>query len=546
MHPLSGFNDNWYKLSQGKTAKNKYFQKDCINKVCRGLTGTFTSANISSYLLRYFIIKNSLLRLDSFLFIEDGLNNTKTLSENLEYHHNEEIFSKSRIMENKCVIFPIKSLSKTAESTHALGMLISNEGQILLEDPTNNVKLEININKVMFGKGIYCFNHIVIVKGKMNHLTGNFEVESMFHPPIKKFQHTTALSILLDSYVQVFNLGNISNNEVLGPLSLNSIPRTPNEMKEIDYFGSSKMQISSKVDYWVIISDIPMKNSQVTKNLHQLFSGYERVIIGTETKIGFVLLGNFTLDRNGSRTELNEGESFVYDESDQMKKRKEIGYRTQLSSNFSLNNIYKNFSLNLEDNRECFNELMNLLQKFPTLISKSIFLILPGPNDVGPDLIPKNPFPNYFAPLSKNLSISEIYMTTNPTRLFNNGIDLFIIRHSLSLELKEKALFSYFGKKNMGSSTYWNLDPEALEELIPTTVLGQNHLTPTSSNIIHSLDPSLFLLPTPNIIIIADTCPSFSVKPREELWLINPGSFKNTNSWTQYNVSNDSVDQVWL
>ncbi|TRY53185.1 DNA polymerase alpha/epsilon subunit B [Cryptosporidium tyzzeri] len=501
------------------------------------------------HLQRYLVIEYLLIKHKSFTFY--AKNKIKTDEILLDKIGNEfigEIGTDLDIEKSKFVVYQLKHVISLSEQVTTLGMLISNgEGQILIEDPTHRVKIVIS-SKTLFGKGIYCFNHFVIARGKMNKITQSFHVDLMFHPPIQNIDKNVANEILsnLFSGINYTLLKSEDREKNIKNQSLNETKffRTTKYLEDLKI----KVQVSRN-DYWVIFSDIMLTSMRVIENLRKVFSGYEKMIKDSNINIGFILLGNFInidFDKNGEdwmedKTRVENDHNFS--------NVNEKGRSTSLSifNSNSRENNFKNSQNNFNTTRKGFEGFKNVLKEFPVLLTNCNFFIISGPNDIGPDLLPKPPLSNYYASyLSKVFPDSKIHFLSNPSVIDDSDIKMFCSRYSLTKELKEKTLFSYCGTKDVGFTTQWNIEPETLEDIIPQTVLGQQHLTPTSSNVMPNLDYFLFLLPTPKILIIGDSSPSYSVKSINQTWIVNPGSFNNTCSWVQYNVLTDSIDHVWL
>ncbi|KAH8581618.1 DNA polymerase epsilon subunit [Cryptosporidium sp. chipmunk genotype I] len=486
----------------------------------------------------------------SFTFYnKNKLKTSEVLLDKIGNELSGEISMDLDIENSKFTIYPLKYAISLNQHVTTLGMLINNgEGQISIEDPSHRVKIVVS-NNTLFGKGIYCFSHIVIARGKMNKITQTFNVELMFHPPIQYIDENTTIEILSNLFPNFnFPLLISKNGENNNIRNQNFIETKHFKTKK--YLEDSRIKVEvSRSDYWVVISDISLTNRKVIKNLRNVFSGYEKMIKDFNTKIGFILLGNF-IDTDFDKTGGNWAEVNAFVENEHVFSNvNEKGKFTRLSTfNRNLRGIhFKNPQMNFNATRESFEKLKNILREFPVLLENCNFFIISGPNDMGPDLLPKNPLSNYYTSyLSKELPESKIYFLSNPSVFDDSEIKMFFSRYSLTKELKEKTLFSYFGKENVGPSTQWNIEPEILESIIPQTVLGQQHLAPTSSNIIPNLDHFLYLLPTPKVLIIGDSGPSYSIKSMNQVWIVNPGSFNNTSSWVQYNVSSDSIDHVWL
>ncbi|KAK6591051.1 DNA polymerase epsilon subunit [Cryptosporidium xiaoi] len=542
--------DNWSKLSINNTLDN--IKENSIKRNNFRKASLFSTANNfrQSYLLRYYILKNSLIQNSSFIFHNSDNVDAKEIILSRSGRILTDCFEEIDIDKSKFLIHSIKSLLGTDKKATLFGMLIKNEdSELLLEDPTYKVKLEININNTFFGKGIYCLNHMVVVRGKMNSLTNSFEVELLFHPPTQNIDENLSRNIIDKSVSLAINTFNTNEKKSTPLESKIMIPLTQTNTRysKLEETNISE-NCSEKIESWIVLSDLLLTSNQVITNLEKVFSGYEQAICGSKTKLGFILFGNF-IGVEENFTEKTEDTNSKLNKKLNLIDMKENNETNKLFFDFGSenNNENSNSLLTFEITRKYFNELKVLLNKFPTLKNNCIFLIIPGPNDIGPDLLPKNPLIDYFTSnITQEFPNNNIYLKSSPSRLNDNGNSIFLMRHSLSVELKEKTIYSYFGEDNMGHTKYWNMDSKILEQIIPPTILGQKHVTPTSSNIIPTLDASFYLFPTPNVIIIGDSGPSYSVKPIDNVWIVNPGSFKDTNSWIQYNVVDNSIDHVWL
>ncbi|KAJ1609321.1 DNA polymerase epsilon subunit [Cryptosporidium canis] len=508
-----------------------------MNKACDKISAHFDSnVFMNRHMLRYYLIRYLLAKDGSFLFYDKDQFKTNELLKDQFGNELMGVDVDLDIQKSKFIIYSIKNIQSIFHTVTILGILLNFGGQIFIEDPTHKIKLIVNPNNTLFGRGVYCYNHIVIVRGKMNHLTEEFHVELMFHPPMQCIDENTTNDFLYGIYLDNNKYISSSRYEIN---TTNTKDKVSFDKHDLRIKSMEEFKIKAHVSrnhYWVIISDILLTSENVIENLHKVFSGYEKMINETNTRIAFVLLGNFINCDFGSTEESDKEKICIGNDFTKSNTLSEYLHEVQ----------YDNLFTNFDKSREGFERLHYLLEKFPKLMSNSSFFIVSGPNDIGPDLLPKNPLSDYYtSQLSKRFE-SKIYFFPNPYFIDDGENKIFISRCSLAKELKEKTLFSYYGKKNLGLTNNWNIEPEILESILPPTLLGQQHLTPTSQNIISPLDNRLFLLPTPNLLFICDSSPSYSVKSMNQVWIVNPGSFKNTNSWVQYNVINDSIDHVWL
>ncbi|OII71618.1 DNA polymerase epsilon subunit B family protein [Cryptosporidium andersoni] len=487
------------------------------------------------HLLRYHIIRNSLVQHKSFcIFNPDDQHKREVI----KYVYNESNNSTDMddvdqklmpisIESSRFIIHSIKQLHGTNGNVTCLGILNRDEeNNLYLEDTNSLIRLKIDTDVTLFGPGIYCCDHIVVTHGYLDKISNFFVVKYMFHPPY--FSKSKDISkLILDNstkssllYRDIFKSNNFENSKVgCLPLLRPHIPQTPNFDTQKDQISNNneELNISKTIDLWIIISDVVFTNSVVLTSLDEVFSGYNGCIENTNANVGFILFGNFI-------------EDCFFDSN-------------------AITNIYnaQSLSIRCQKTQEGFENFYKVISKYPQLLKRSLFFFLPGPSDIGPDLLPKPPIIDYYTSnIREKLNDLQIFMNSNPMRLEHKNINMFFARISLSTELKEKALFAHCGKGSMGLSEYWILNSQNLESLLPPTILGQSHICPTSTNIVQTLDPTLLLCPIPNIIIIGDSGPGYSIKPLENVWITNPGSFKNTRSWIQYDTKENTLERISL
>lgn len=216
---------------------------------------------------------------------------------------------------------------------------------------------------------------------------------------------------------------------------------------------------------FVFLSDVFLDDSKVLERLGTLFSGYSE-----SPPTAFVFMGDFS--------------STPYD------------------------------PLTNQKLRENFKSLGNLMVQFPTLVSKSHFLFIPGPQDPGPgNILPRPPIPS--ALTSELMSrVPTAQFCTNPCRVQFCTREIVIFREDMLGKLCRHCV--RFPSKTADLPTHF-----------AKTIFSQAHLCPLplhSRPVYWAFDHALQLYPLPDLVVIGDKCDPFTVTTGE-CTLTNPGSF---------------------
>ena len=215
--------------------------------------------------------------------------------------------------------------------------------------------------------------------------------------------------------------------------------------------------------FFVVISDLWLDVPDVVSSLTVLFEGY-----ADAPPIGFILIGNFSSEPYGPAH-------------------------------------YKR-------TKDAFKQLAALIAKFPLIQQKSHFIIVPGPEDVGPgNVFPRPALPESIqAEFKKKLSFSNF--TSNPCRIQFCSKEIVILRDDLLKKLCSGAV--HFSSSDV---------PDHLVH----TVLSQAYLCPLpihSRPIYWEYSHALSLYPTPDFLVLADMYTHYSLSVNE-CACVNPGPF---------------------
>lgn len=170
-----------------------------------------------------------------------------------------------------------------------------------------------------------------------------------------------------------------------------------------------------------------------------------------------------------------------------------------------------------------FEELANIICKFPRLQKEGKFVFVPGPNDVGmADILPRPPLPKYFTGALRS-KLSHAHFCTNPCRIRYFSKELVFFRQDTVHKLRRQCIL----KPRSG---------EAWVQHTVKTVLDQGHLCPmplASCPIYWQFDHALRLYPLPDALVMGD-CVDQYYENYAECDAINPGPFSSDFSFVVY------------
>ena len=255
-----------------------------------------------------------------------------------------------------------------------------------------------------------------------------------------------------------------------------SAKKTINFFGNINFFGGNSpfcpkasIQFKELEDtlancFFVVLSDIWLDIPEVLTKLKVLFEGYS-----DNPPTAFILIGNFSSEPYGSTH-------------------------------------YKR-------TKDTFKQLALLIAQFPTIVKDSQFIVVPGPEDVGPgNILPKPTFPSSIQAEFKK-RIPRCQFTSNPCRIQFCTKEIVILRDELLKKLCSSAIhFTSTGD---------------MPDHLAHTILSQAYLCPLpvhSRPIYWDYSHTLNLYPTPDFLVLADRYTHYCVT-LNDCTCINPGPF---------------------
>lgn len=230
---------------------------------------------------------------------------------------------------------------------------------------------------------------------------------------------------------------------------------------------------------FVVLSDVHLDNPNVMEKLETLFEGYQDM----DPLPVFVLMGNFC------STPMSASLDAI---------KTTIGY---------------------------FEDLANMISKFPRLASDARFVFVPGPNDPGmADVLPRPPIPQYFTGALRS-KVPHALFSTNPCRIRYFTKELVFFRQDLVHMLRRNCIL----KPHASSG-------EDFVQHAVKTILDQGHLCPVplaSCPIYWQYDHVLRLYPLPDAVILGDRLGQF-YETYAECDAVNPSSFSKDFSFVVY------------
>ncbi|GFR26086.1 DNA polymerase epsilon subunit 2 [Trichonephila clavata] len=236
---------------------------------------------------------------------------------------------------------------------------------------------------------------------------------------------------------------------------------------------------------FVFLSDVWLDQLQVMQKLQVLFAGYSLM-----PPTCFVLIGNFlSLPIVGSHSKTFE---------------------------------------------ECFSQLGTLISEFPTLLEKSHFVFVPGPNDPGlPYILPRPAIPPSFLGDFKK-KVPKAIFTSNPCHIQYCTQDIVVFREDIISKMCRNSIY-----------TPWEHEEKVdIPNLFVKTVIANGHLLPLPLNVAPvywEYDHALSLYPLPDVVVCADKYDPYTVTSANSIFL-NPGSLPRSNF--SFKVYFPSVKQV--
>ena len=216
-------------------------------------------------------------------------------------------------------------------------------------------------------------------------------------------------------------------------------------------------------DRVVFVSDVHLDNPKVFDNLAKIFDGFTSMASAPSV---FILCGNFqSYNANHPQTKLQKV-------------------------------------------KEGFGNLGRLISRYSDIRAQSQFVLIPGPNDVGPaNMLPRPGIPKSVA---KGLldEVPNVTLGSNPCRLRFKGSDLVLFRADLQHKLRGLCILPppspIPGASHEETASFFF-------DQVCSTVIQESHLCPIPLEyqpIAWEWDHSLWVYPNPHGLVIADSEPT--------------------------------------
>ena len=193
-----------------------------------------------------------------------------------------------------------------------------------------------------------------------------------------------------------------------------------------------------------------------------------------------------------------------------------------------------------------FDDLANIITKFPNVSQNGRFVFVPGPQDPGiTGVLPRSPIPKVFTS-SLRSKVKHAIFASNPCRMRYFSKELVFFRDDLVGKMRRHCLLEPRCEEDEDED-HVNLDDNEMEGVTKSansnhshqrrlcrhaikTVLDQSHLSPlplSASPIFWQHDAALRLYPFPDAVVIGDSVDQY-YENYEECDAINPGSFSSS------------------
>ncbi|XP_038066807.1 DNA polymerase epsilon subunit 2-like [Patiria miniata] len=219
---------------------------------------------------------------------------------------------------------------------------------------------------------------------------------------------------------------------------------------------------------FVFVSDIWLDQLRVREKLNTLFTGYSEM-----PPTCFVFCGNFTSKPYGSN--------------------------------------------HVKTLRESLQALSDMLQEYPTLLQRSRFIFVPGPQDPGPAaILPRPPIPDVITEEFCRRVPSAIF-TTNPCRMQYCTQEIVVFREDIVMKMCRNCI------------RFPDNSAEIPNHFVKTVVC-QSHLCPLplhASPIYWAYDNAMRLYPLPDLVVFGDKYDPFTIN-NANCKCTNTGSFSKS------------------
>ncbi|KAL2610780.1 hypothetical protein R1flu_022472 [Riccia fluitans] len=257
-----------------------------------------------------------------------------------------------------------------------------------------------------------------------------------------------------------------------------------------DFFGAGVLksediiqleQLEEKAnDMFVILSEVWLDHEETMQKLAQVLDGYEDLEVVPSL---FVIMGNFC--------------------------------------SHPCNLAFNAFS----ELRSHFARLGELISSHPRIKEKSRFILIPGPEDIGPSsVLPRPPLLKYFTDeVVKH--VPNVTFAGNPCRIRFYSQEIVLFREDLLYRMRRNCILPPSEEETQDDFHH-----------LVTTILHQSHLCPlplTLQPISWPLDHALHLYPIPHTMVLADRLVQKEFK-YSGVTSFSPGSFSHDGAFTAY------------
>ena len=282
-------------------------------------------------------------------------------------------------------------------------------------------------------------------------------------------------SPIIESRTDAMDTIGLQNSDIFNSLS---------SLSEMEKMKEQELQHGEE-GMFIVLSDVHLDNPVVLEKLDTLFEGFQ----GISPLPVFVLMGNFTSKplsaaRDGSKIMMGH-----------------------------------------------FEELANLICKYPTLASDGRFVFVPGPNDPGmAAMMPRPPIPNYFTS-SLRSRVPQAIFTSNPCRIRYFSREIVFCRQDVVSRFRRHCLLPPREDGDNGRTGVRRLAQHAVKSM-----LDQGHLCPLpapSCPVYWQYDHALRLYPLPDAVVVGDRVDQY-YETYAGCDAMNPGSFPNGFNFVVY------------
>jgi DNA polymerase epsilon subunit 2 len=183
-----------------------------------------------------------------------------------------------------------------------------------------------------------------------------------------------------------------------------------------------------------------------------------------------------------------------------------------------------------------FDDLTNIICKYPNVAKEGRFVFIPGPNDPGiTGVLPRGPIPNFFTS-SLRSKVKHAIFASNPCRMRFFTKEIVFFRDDLVGKMRRHCLLEPREDNDEDEMMSGGSGQQQLSRHAIKTVLDQSHLSPlplSASPIYWQHDHALRLYPFPDALIVGDRVDQY-YENYEECDAINPGPFSNGFNFVVY------------